>query len=93
MFSLYIRYARTLHYKKTAANVIFFGCCKGAKIGKTYILTQQPRFNPLFAISKIANRCPYLLPTRKNEKNTKKSHIFCLKVLQIQKKAVSLHRI
>ena len=38
-FLLYIRYARTLQYRKTAAKVVFEGC-KGAKIGKTYISTQ-----------------------------------------------------
>lgn len=53
MFSLYIRYVRPLHYKKTAAKVILLGC-KGAKIGKKDKSTQQPRFNLSYCKVEIA---------------------------------------
>ena len=91
-FSLYIRYVRTLSYIETAANMIFEGC-KGAKIGKTEKSRNKHDLTYHFAISEIANRCPYLLPTRKSEKKRKKSHIFCLNILPFHIKLVILQQI
>ena len=53
----------------------------------------NPDLTYRFAISEITKRCPYLLPTRKSEKKHKKSHIFCLNILQIQKIVVPLQQI
>lgn len=40
-----------------------------------------------FAISEIAKRCPYLLPTRKSEKKHKESHIFLPKSFVVSNKS------
>ena len=71
---------------------MIFDGCKGAKIGKHIKAHKIQDLTYHFAILEIANRCPYLLPTRKSKKKRKKSHIFCLNILQIRKIVVPLHR-
>ena len=68
---------------------------EGAKVQRQRKQTKAhntPDLTYYFAILEIANLCPYLLPTRKSEKKRKKSHIFCLNILQILKIVVPLHR-
>lgn len=70
--------------------MFFFGlqrCKDRTQHIKAYLFT---RLHYHFAISKMANRCPYLLLARKSGKKHKKSHIFCLKVLPFQIKVVLL---
>lgn len=71
--------------------MIFEGC-KGAKIGKTDKSAQKHRFNLSFCKVEITfyvniSEKPIIF-----KKKARKSVIFCLNILQIRKKAVSLHR-
>lgn len=47
----------------------------------------NPDLTTHFAISKIANLCPYLLPTRKSEKKTQKISYFLLKSFAVSNKS------
>lgn len=77
--------------KENGCKVIFSGC-KCAKIGKTYIITQQPRFNLSFCKVEITICVNILEKQIIFKKKLQKTKLFCRNILQVREIVVPLHR-
>ena len=65
--------------------MIFEGC-KGAKIAKTYIITQQPRFNLSFCYFRDSKSVSLFITNKKNREKTQKIPYFLPKYFAVSDK-------
>ena len=65
---------------------MIFDGCKGAKIGKTYIRRQHPRFSPLFCYLRDSKSVSLFITNKKNREKTQKIPYFLHKYFAVSDK-------